>query len=54
LLLHTLPVQRSPARVLATFAAMMRHAQAWRSPRGEAADTASALLSALEAEGALA
>jgi hypothetical protein len=52
LLLHTLPVQRTPARVLATFSAMMHRAWAWRSPRGDAAETACALLSALETQGA--
>jgi hypothetical protein len=54
LLLHTLPVQRTPTRVLATFAAMMRQARAWRTARGESAAAAAALLSALATEGALA
>jgi hypothetical protein len=47
MLLHTAPVQRSPARVLATLTAMMRHATAWRSQRGEAAVAAPSLLAAL-------
>jgi hypothetical protein len=54
LLLHTFPVQRTPARVLATFSMVMRHARAWSSPRSDAAETATALLSALEMEGELA
>lgn len=54
LLLHTLPVQRTPARVMATFAAVMRAARAWRTPRGEAADAAAALLRAIEPDGGLA
>ncbi len=47
LLLHSTPVQRTPARVLATLTATMRHATAWRSQRGEAADVARWLLTAL-------
>jgi hypothetical protein len=47
MLLHTAPVQRTPARVLATLTAMMRHATAWRSQRGEAAVAARSLLTAL-------
>ncbi|HEX4039553.1 MAG TPA: hypothetical protein VHX37_15955 [Acidobacteriaceae bacterium] len=54
MLLHTAPVKRTPARVMATFSALMRHAQAWRSRRGEAAVTASALLASLANGGALA
>jgi hypothetical protein len=47
LLLHSTPVQRTPARVLGTLSAMMRHATAWRSQRGEAAIVARSLLAAL-------
>jgi hypothetical protein len=47
MLLHTAPVQRTPARVLATLTAMMCHATAWRSQRGEAAVAAQSLLAAL-------
>jgi len=54
MLLHALPVQRTPARVLSTFAAAMRQARALRTPRGEASLAASALLSGLESEGAAA
>jgi len=48
MLLHTIPVQRTPARVLSTFEAVMRSARAWRTPRGEASAAAAALISALE------
>ncbi|MFP5227794.1 MAG: hypothetical protein ACLGXA_09180 [Acidobacteriota bacterium] len=51
LLLHSTPVQRAPARVLATLTAMMRNATAWRSPRGEASAAARSLLAALAAGG---
>jgi hypothetical protein len=51
MLLHSLPVQRTPARVMATLSATMRHATAWRSPRGEAAPVARSLLAALAAQG---
>lgn len=51
LLLHSVPVQRTPARVLATHSAMMRHATAWRSLRGEATTVAMSLLTALAAGG---
>lgn len=54
LLLHALPVQRTPKRVLTTFAAVMRRARAWRTARGEASVAAAALLSALETGGELA
>jgi len=54
MLLHATPVQRTPARVMATFSTIMRRATAWRSPRGEAAAAAASLLSALTAGGALA
>jgi hypothetical protein len=48
MMLHTFPVQRTPARVLETFAAAFSHAQAWRTVRGDASEAATALLSALE------
>jgi len=51
-LLHTAPVQRTPARVLETVSAMMRHATAWRSLRGEAESVAGRLMAALAAGGA--
>jgi hypothetical protein len=51
MLLHSIPVQRAPERTLATLAAMMRHATAWQSQRGEAADTARYLLAALATGG---
>lgn len=51
MLLHSIPVQRTPARVMATLSATMRHATAWRSPRGEAAPVARSLLTALAAQG---
>jgi len=54
MLLHTIPVQRTPARVLATLSAVMSEVQAWSSARGEAADIVPALLGALGANGALA
>ena len=44
MLRHTIPVQRTPARVMSTLAAMMEHAQAVQSERGEASQTARALL----------
>ncbi len=47
MLLHAVPVQRTPARVLATLTATVRNATAWRSKRGEAALTARTLLTAL-------
>ena len=47
MLLHTAPVQRTPARVLATLTAMMRNAKAWRSQRGEVEGAARSLLTAL-------
>jgi hypothetical protein len=47
MLRHTIPVQRTPARVMATLTRMMRDAQAFRSARGEADATAAALLAAL-------
>jgi hypothetical protein len=47
MLLHSTPVQRTPARVLAALTATMRHATAWRSQRGEAGVAARSLLTAL-------
>jgi hypothetical protein len=47
MLRHAAPLRRTPARVLATFSAVMAGAAAWRSQRGEAAVAASALFSAL-------
>jgi len=47
MLLHATPVQREPSRVLATLAAVMHHATAWRSQRGEATSVVSSLLAAL-------
>ena len=43
---HTIPVQRTPARVMSTLAKMMESATAVRSERGEASKVACALLSA--------
>lgn len=51
MLRHTVPVQRTPARVLATLSAAMRDATAWRSQRGEAADAARSLMTALTTAG---
>jgi len=51
LLLHSTPVQRTPARTLATLSAMVRNARAWRSQRGEAAGAARSLLAALATGG---
>jgi hypothetical protein len=47
MLLHSAPVQRTPSRVLTAVSAMMRHATAWRSQRGEAPAAARSLLAAL-------
>jgi hypothetical protein len=44
MLRHTVPVQRAPARVMAVLATMMETATALRSERGEARETARALL----------
>jgi hypothetical protein len=44
---HTLPVQRTPARVMATLSAMMTGATAWRSQRDDAKTLAPLLLKAL-------
>jgi hypothetical protein len=54
MLLHAVPAQRTPARVLATLTATMRHATAWRSKRREAPATARALLTALATRESLA
>jgi serine kinase of HPr protein (carbohydrate metabolism regulator) len=48
MLRHTIPVQRTPARVMATLAKMMETATAVRSERGEAAETARALLQTMD------
>jgi hypothetical protein len=47
MLQHTIPVQRTPARVMATLAKMMENAIAVRSERGEAYEAAHALLTAM-------
>jgi hypothetical protein len=47
---HTIPARRAPARVMATLAKVMETAAAWRSPRGEAAEAAIAMLAAMSAE----
>jgi hypothetical protein len=44
LLRHAIPVRRTPARVMATLAAMLRGAKVLRSQRGEAKETAEAVL----------
>jgi hypothetical protein len=44
MLRHAIPVQRTPARVMATLAKMMEEATALRSERGEAAEMAASLL----------
>jgi hypothetical protein len=48
MLRHSIPVQRTPARVMATLAAMMDGATAWRSERGDAAETARILLASMK------
>jgi hypothetical protein len=48
MLRHSIPVQRTPARVMATLAKMMESAIAFRSERGEAGDVARALLATME------
>jgi hypothetical protein len=53
MLRHSSPVQRTPSRTLATLSAMMRHARAWRSERGEASIAARSLLAALASGGPL-
>jgi len=47
MLLHAVPAQRTPARVLSTLTAAMRHATAYRTQRGEAPQVARTLLAAL-------
>jgi hypothetical protein len=47
MLRHTIPVQRTPARVMATLASMMETASAMRSERGEAREAARSLLAAM-------
>lgn len=54
MLLHAVSAQRTPSRVLAALTAAMRHAAAWRSKRGDAAETARILLAALAAREPLA
>lgn len=49
MLQHTIAVQRTPARVMATLAKMMENATAVRSERGEANEAARALLTAMAA-----
>ena len=49
MLRHTIPVQRTPARVMATLAKMMEAATALRSKRGEASEAARSLLLAMGA-----
>jgi hypothetical protein len=44
---HSIPVQRTPERVMATLAKMMETAMAVRSVRGDAGETAQALLDAM-------
>jgi len=48
---HAIAVQRTPGRVMATLATMMERASALRGLRGEASETARALLSALDGTG---
>jgi serine kinase of HPr protein (carbohydrate metabolism regulator) len=47
MLQHSIPVQRTPARAMATLSGMMKDATAWRSQRGEARDTARIILAAM-------
>ena len=51
MLRHAVPVQRTPERVMATLARMLEGANAVRSQRGEADDTAKALLAMMEHKG---
>ena len=44
MLRHTIPIQRTPARAMATLTRMMRDAKAWQSQRGEAQAAVAALL----------
>jgi hypothetical protein len=48
MLRHAIPVQRTPARVMATLAKVMHTADAWRSDRGEAREVGAILLSMLD------
>jgi len=48
MLRHAIPVQRTPARVMAVLAKAMEAATALRSPRGEASPAASCILLAME------
>jgi hypothetical protein len=52
MLWHAIPVQRTPARVMATLARMMETATAVRSERGEASEAANSLLTAIPLGGA--
>lgn len=54
MLRHTIPVQRTPARVMATLARMMETATALRSERGEACKAARSLLAAMPSAGVFA
>lgn len=47
---HTIPVQRTPARVMSTLSTMMRGVTAWRSQRGEAKLAAHVILTTLAGE----
>jgi hypothetical protein len=49
MLRHTIPVQRTPTRVMAVLARVMQTASAWRSMRGDAKQAAQALLALLDA-----
>jgi hypothetical protein len=49
MLRHAIPARRTPARVMAILARVMETAVAWRSPRGEAAEAAAAMLAAMSA-----
>ncbi len=51
MLRHAIPVQRTPARVMATLARMMETATALRSRRGEAGELARSLLGAMTTDG---
>jgi hypothetical protein len=48
MLRHTIPVQRTPARVMATLAKMMETATALRSVRGEANEVAHSLIAMMD------
>jgi hypothetical protein len=48
MLRHTIPVRRSPQRVLSTLTAMMERATAWSSVRGEADDVVRMMLHSLD------